>query len=329
MDWFQAIVPLAIFLIGLEAPRPLLAWLRRRSILDHPVERSSHTAPVPRGGGLVVVPLVVAGWIILVLSGRAPTAAGAIGVLALGLGVVCWSDDRKALPIGPRLLAQLVACGVGLALLPDQIFQHLLPPFWDRVAALALWLWFVNLYNFMDGIDAITGTETGAIGIGLALVVIAAGTGDGLAGLALAAAASALAFLRWNRHPARLFLGDVGSVPLGYLIGWLLLEAAARGYWASALILPLYYLADATITLARRALARKPFWKSHREHFYQQALVPDNDHGAVLRLVIAGDIALMALAVAALLYPAAALVLAILTTALMLAALQARARKAR
>jgi len=328
MDWLQAIVPLAIFLIGLEAPRPLLAWLRRRDFLDRPVARSSHTAPVPRGGGIVVVALIVVGWLVLALSGHAPRAAMGIGILALCLGVVCWRDDRTALSIGPRLLAQLVACGVGLAFLPDHVFQNLVPPSWDRVASLAIWLWFVNLYNFMDGIDGITGTETGAIGIGLALVTLSGAVNADLAGLALAAAASALAFLRWNRHPAQLFLGDVGSVPLGYVMGWLLLDAAARGYWASALILPLYYLADATITLARRALAGKAFWLSHREHFYQRALAPDNDHRPVLRMVLAGDTVLIALAISALLYPAAALVLAILTTALLLIALQARAKRA-
>ena len=110
------------------------------------------------------------------------------------------------------------------------------------------------------------------------------------------AGAAGLGFLVWNWHPARIFLGDVGSVPLGYLIGWLLLLAAAKGYWAPALILPLYYLADASLTLARRVLRRAAFWEAHREHFYQRALARDGNHAAVARMVFWGDAVLVLLA---------------------------------
>ena len=108
--------------------------------------------------------------------------------------------------------------------------------------------------------------------------------------------AAAVGFLRWNWHPARIFLGDVGSVPLGYLLGALLLALAARGLWAPALILPLYYLADASLTLAGRVLRGERFWQAHRQHFYQRALGGRDDHAAVARLVLAGDAALIACA---------------------------------
>ncbi len=97
----------------------------------------------------------------------------------------------------------------------------------------------------------------------------------------------------WNWAPARIFLGDVGSVPLGYLLGFLLLDVAARGHWKIALILPLYFLADATLTLVRRLLRGERVWQAHRQHFYQRAVQRGLGHAAVVRRVIAADLILI------------------------------------
>ncbi|MDH3702467.1 MAG: glycosyl transferase, partial [Alphaproteobacteria bacterium] len=132
-------------------------------------------------------------------------------------------------------------------------------------------------------------------------------------------AMAALGFLRFNWHPARIFLGDVGSVPLGYLLGWLLLQAAAAGYWAPALILPLYYLADATITLLRRAARREKVWQAHREHFYQRAVQNGRSHARVSLAVLAANVVLAALALVAVAQPVIALAAAATTVALLLA----------
>ncbi|MGO8920928.1 MAG: glycosyl transferase, partial [Stellaceae bacterium] len=177
------------------------------------------------------------------------------------------------------------------------------------------------------GLDGITGIETVALGLGLVLVAALAGPGDdGSAGLALCAAAGALGFLRWNWHPAEIFLGDVGSVPLGYLLGALLLALAARGLWAPALILPLYYLADASLTLAGRILRGERFWQAHRQHFYQRALGGRDDHAAVARLVLAGDAALIACALLAIDRPWTGLAAAVVVVAGLLGLMQRRAR---
>jgi UDP-N-acetylmuramyl pentapeptide phosphotransferase/UDP-N-acetylglucosamine-1-phosphate transferase len=114
-----------------------------------------------------------------------------------------------------------------------------------------------------------------------------------------AGAAPAAGFLVWNWHPARLFLGDVGSVPLGFALGWLLLHAAIAGYWAAALILPLYYLADATITLGRRALRGAKIWQAHREHFYQRAVARGRGHDAVVGAIAVGNVVLIGCALIA------------------------------
>src|SRR5690606_27746163 len=128
---------------------------------------------------------------------------------------------------------------------------------------------------------------TAAIGLGVALFAGAAGGEPALVALGLAVAGAAFGFLPWNWQPARIFLGDVGSVPLGYALGWLLLSLAAAGAWAAALILPLYYLADATLTLMRRLARGERVWQAHREHFYQRATQAGRSHAAVVSLVAA------------------------------------------
>jgi UDP-N-acetylmuramyl pentapeptide phosphotransferase/UDP-N-acetylglucosamine-1-phosphate transferase len=109
-------------------------------------------------------------------------------------------------------------------------------------------------------------------------------------------AATMIGFLVWNWHPARIFLGDVGSIPLGFLLGWLLLDLAASGLWQAALILPLYYLADASLTLLRRLLRGAVIWHAHREHCYQQAVQRGRSHAAVSRAVAFTNLLLVGLA---------------------------------
>ncbi|HEY0833765.1 MAG TPA: glycosyl transferase [Azospirillum sp.] len=217
---------------------------------------------------------------------------------AAALMAISWIDDRRGLGAGPRFLTQVAAVAVGLAALPADahVLQGWLPWWLDRALAGFAWLWFVNLFNFMDGIDGLAGSEAATIGAGLALVAALAGFDPALGLYGLAVAGAALGFLAWNWHPAKVFMGDVGSVPLGYLLGWLLLSVAAHGYWAAALLVPLYFLADATITLLRRAAEGKKVWQAHREHFYQKATQRGRTHAQVVRAVLAANAALVALA---------------------------------
>ena len=156
-------------------------------------------------------------------------------------------------------------------------------PLWiERGLLLLAGLWFVNLVNFMDGLDWMTAAEvvpvTGAM-------VLLGWLGDLPAAPTIVAAAlcgAMLGFAPFNRPVAKVFLGDVGSLPIGLLLGWCLLQLACSQQFAAALLLPLYYLADATVTLLRRMIRREPFWAAHRSHFYQRA----TDNGfSVLRVV--------------------------------------------
>jgi len=271
--------------------------LRRRAVLDRPNERSSHVAPTPRGGGIAVIGASVAAWLVFAVARIVPPSTVAVALAAVGLAIVSWLDDLRDLSPAVRLLAQFAVVVVGILALPHgAIFQGWLPPALDAIAAALLWVWFVNLFNFMDGIDGIDASEAISIGLGLALI---AGSDFALAAPAATIVGAALGFLVWNWAPARIFMGDVGSVPLGYLLGFLLYELALRGQWVPALILPAYFLVDATLTLLRRLARGERIWQAHREHFYQRAVQRGLSHAAVVLRVTAANIVLIACAGAA------------------------------
>lgn len=295
-------------LLGAAAALGLAVWsatwavtrlLVHLEIYDRPNPRSSHDTPKPRGGGLALVPLLLAAWAAWTLwSGSAPAGIWPVLCGAVALGAVSLADDLRGLPAAARLAVQAAAVAAGLAGMSEAglVAQGLLPPLADRLVAGIFWIWFVNLFNFMDGIDGISGTEAASLGLGLALVAVVAGMPTAPMALALLLAAAALGFLAWNWPPAHVFLGDVGSIPLGYLLGWLLVAAAAEGQWAAALILPSYYLADTTVTLARRAASGTKVWRAHREHFYQRAVQGGLSHRAVVLWMLACNTALIAFA---------------------------------
>lgn len=289
-------------------------------MLDRPNERSSHNAPTPRGGGIALVGTVLLAWLVLRHAGRVSPAILGISLGTGLLAIVCWIDDLRSLSPMTRLAAQTAAVAIGLYALPAP--DNALGPVAYFVAAGVLWIWWVNLFNFMDGIDGLAGSEAAAIGVGLLLF---AGLGSGVdpatALLAAAILGGALGFLLWNWSPAQIFLGDIGSVPLGYLTGFLLIDLAARGHWKITLILPLYFLADATITLLHRLMLGERVWQPHRQHYYQQAIRRGLGHAAVVRRVIAADLLLIGCGWAAengwgvvALGAAAAIVTALLTT---------------
>jgi UDP-N-acetylmuramyl pentapeptide phosphotransferase/UDP-N-acetylglucosamine-1-phosphate transferase len=280
------------------ATRHAIAVLRARAILDQPNERSSHDTPVPRGGGLAIMAVALP-MLALVASLQGASEIWILVAAALMLAALSWLDDVRGLRAGTRLAVHALAVFAGLAVLPGPVLQGAVPPWLDWTLTALGWLWFVNLYNFMDGIDGIAGAETIALAGGVVLVAALPDRPTELVLYAAILGAAAAGFLPWNWHKARVFMGDAGSVPLGYLVGWLILALAALGAWEAAAILPMIYVADATLTLAARALRGERVWQAHREHFYQRAVQRGLTHAQAVRSITAGNLALIGLAVAA------------------------------
>lgn len=299
-----ALVAAALLSAGLiRLLHPLLV----RYALARPNARSSHRVPTPQGGGIAVIAAALALGLACgaVLGGAAslPALAG-LAAVAAALAVLGAVDDIRPLPTLPRLLAQIAAVAAIVWLAdPGRILPEAVPLAVERVLLVLAGTWWVNLTNFMDGIDWITIAEfvplcAAVAALGLAgIVTIETGA------MAAALCGALLGFAPSNRPVARLFLGDVGSLPIGLLTGWMLLALAGSGHLAAALLLPLYHVLDATLTLLRRALRRERVWEAHRTHFYQRA----TDHGfRVIEIdarIFALNLLLAALAAATIAWP--------------------------
>ena len=283
--------------------------LLRRYALAHPNARSSHRKSTPQGGGIAVIAAtiaVAAGALAAGLyePGLSPASLWPVFAATAFIAVVGVADDIWTIEVAPRLLLQTLAVVVVVASLPAEL--RVLPalPWWvERTILLIGCLWFVNLTNFMDGIDWMTIAEFVPLAIGLTIIgLIGALPVHGVV-VALALCGGLIGFAPFNRPMARIFLGDVGSLPIGLLVSWLLILVAGRGHLAAALVLPLYYLADATLTLLRRMIAGEPFWQAHRTHFYQVATDRGFSVAGVVVRVFAVNLALVALAVGSVLWP--------------------------
>jgi UDP-N-acetylmuramyl pentapeptide phosphotransferase/UDP-N-acetylglucosamine-1-phosphate transferase len=258
--------------------RPLLV----RYALARPNARSSHVVPTPQGAGIAVIAatLCVAGAYAAVANYDIPVALfGATVFIAL----VGFADDINSIPVPPRLLLQAAAISAVLFAAPSDLrIMAAWPLGLERAVLLVAGLWFVNLVNFMDGLDLMTVAEFVPI-TGAMIVLGSLGQLPALPSIIAAALCGAvLGFAPFNRPVAKVFLGDVGSLPIGLLLGWCLLQLAWHHHLTAALLLPLYYLADATLTLSRRIARREPFWAAHRTHFYQRA----TDNGLTVTRVI-------------------------------------------
>jgi UDP-N-acetylmuramyl pentapeptide phosphotransferase/UDP-N-acetylglucosamine-1-phosphate transferase len=294
----------------------LMTWAIRPVLLQHalatPNARSSHRIPTPQGAGIAVIAatLVVAGAVTACAGTSIPIAVLAA---ALFIAVVGFADDLKSIPVLTRLLLQALAVGAIIFTAPAEI--RIVPPcpIWiERGLLLLAGLWLVNLVNFMDGLDWMTVAEIVPI-TGAMVVLGSLGEFPLSASLVAAALCGAmLGFAPFNRPVAKIFLGDVGSLPIGLLLGWCLLQLAYHQQFAAALLLPMYYLLDATTTLLRRLVNREPFWAAHRSHFYQRATDNGFTVSQVVGEVFALNIGLAALAAGSIMAPSVATKLACL-----------------
>jgi UDP-N-acetylmuramyl pentapeptide phosphotransferase/UDP-N-acetylglucosamine-1-phosphate transferase len=274
----------------------LLRPLLQRYALARPNARSSHVVPTPQGAGIAVIAATLVVTCVYALAAGESLPLMVVGATVF-IAATGFLDDLRTIPVLPRLLLQAAAVAAvvfgapaGLRIVPE------IPLALERAGLLFAGLWFVNLVNFMDGLDLMTAAEV--VPTTAAIVLISWLGGLPLAPTVIAAAlfGAMLGFAPFNRPVARVFLGDVGSLPIGLLLGWCLLVLAWHHHIAAALLLPLYYLADATLTLLRRIARREPFWAAHRTHFYQRATDNGLTAPAVVTEVFVLNVVLAALA---------------------------------
>ena len=260
--------------------------------LDHPNDRSLHTLPTPRNGGIAIqssfwLGLSMAGGIAMQQKESIAAIVSEWSAMAWILGlvwpliIVSYWDDRKSVPVGIRFGTHM-AVASALVLVNQLELEKIAIPFWGELSlghlsvlvSVVFLVWMTNLYNFMDGMDGFAGGMTVAGGVCLAYFAFVAHE-EPMAVVALLLAASSFGFLFHNFPPARIFMGDVGSIPMGFLFGALILWGCREqvfDLWVPLIIFS-PFLVDATVTLLRRAFRRERIWEAHRTHYYQRVVL--------------------------------------------------------
>jgi Fuc2NAc and GlcNAc transferase len=292
-------IVIVLGLAGVCVAAVLTALVRRLALsqgaLDVPNARSSHSMPTPRGGGLAIVMTTTVG--LLVLTGRGAVPFDLCMALVgggLAVAVVGFLDDRITVPASVRLIVHLLAAVWAVGWLGGLekvgIGNHIAHPgLAGKLLAMIGITWVLNLFNFMDGIDGIAASEAVFVVCAGAMLVSLGGGVGGVAVVAALFAGACAGFLLWNWPPARIFLGDVGSGYLGYVVAVLALEAnrqdsVAVWIW---LILGGVFFVDATVTVVRRSLRGERVSQAHRSHTYQRLARRWRSHGQVTLAVMA------------------------------------------
>lgn len=287
-------------LLGFLAVVALTGWVCRSAdwlkLIDQPNTRSSHVNPTPRGGGIAIA-AVLTGYVVWIIAeGGISTPFGyALLVGGVVMAVVGLIDDRSGLPASLRLAIQIMCIGGVVMTLPSPAaiefgsWRVISGPVSLTVTVICL-IWLVNLFNFMDGIDGIAAAEAIFVGGTSAAYMLLTASGGPVPGVDLLlamTAVAALGFLYWNWPPARIFMGDSGSGYLGFLLGALALYTVSAGAIRPAQWLILWgaFVADSTVTLARRLLRGERPHQAHRSHAYQRLARQFDHRGSTLAFI--------------------------------------------
>jgi UDP-N-acetylmuramyl pentapeptide phosphotransferase/UDP-N-acetylglucosamine-1-phosphate transferase len=288
----------AAYVVSTWATRQFCNPGSRLYILDHPNERSLHSRPTPRTGGVAIFSaILLAGFAWLLYSGEQWERAAWLGLVVSAVAVTSFIDDRRHIEPQYRLLAH-VAAAIALLYSDFRINDTWLPFPVNALSDTAMAtltvlyvVWMLELYNFMDGIDGFAGGMA-VVGFGALAILSISGGIHVVTGLCLIVAAAALGFLMLNFPPAKIFMGDVGSATLGLLVAALSLWGAqshAFPLWAAILVFS-PFIVDASVTILARAWRREKIWRPHKSHYYQRLVQLGWSH----RRVVLWEYALMA-----------------------------------
>lgn len=335
---FKNFIPLlqALSLVALTATFTagfilLLFPIFKRYALARPNTRSSHHIPTPQGGGLAILITIYMFFLInnyVCITEKLPLSFIIMLLSSVGLLILGGVDDIHPLPAMPRFIIQcgLITLTLWQMLDTIRIFPDFIPVYIEWLLIGLALLWMVNLVNFMDGIDLMTVVEMVPIWV----VILSNGVLQSdpfIIVLSLCLIGALIGFAPFNWPVAKLFLGDIGSLPLGLMSGWALLLFANDYSLTLALVPPLYYLSDASLTLLKRALRGEKIWHAHRSHYYQLAVQGGTSVKTVIRMVVLCNACLVCITWAALFYRSrfdaylvdgSALLMAIITVALLI-----------
>ena len=254
------------FILSIILTYTIRAIANKKELLDHPNERSSHTVPTPKGGGLAIVLIFYSTLSYLFFQNEISSPLFFALLSGIPIVIVSFIDDIYPVPAKIRFTIQLISAVMALFFLNgvDNMNFSLfsLQGEWVNVLAIIGIVWLTNLYNFLDGIDGYAGGE--AFFVGLASFILFGND------LALILAVAVAGFLMFNWHKASIFMGDVGSAPLGFIFAiFILNDASTLNFLPWLMLLSLFWF-DATLTLIRRAKQKERLSQAHKKHAYQR-----------------------------------------------------------
>ncbi|MCC8372256.1 MAG: glycosyltransferase family 4 protein [Rickettsia endosymbiont of Pseudomimeciton antennatum] len=290
-------------------------------MVDIPNPRRVHNKITPRGGGLAIVIVVIIGLItyeyfvteMLINSIK-------IVPLLLIISTISFLDDLVSIPVFIRLIIHIICSTISIILFlsPALLFHHELPLYVDFVLSIIYLITFLNIYNFLDGIDGISGAES--IHLSITILILCYLKYDTIINinfiivLNIIILGCSIGFLIFNWHPAKIFIGDVGSISLGFLLGLclILISASSIHLFIASSIASLYYMTDGGLTILIRLLNKEKIWQPHLKHFFQKAVRNGKSHKEVVCRIIICNILLMVLSITSLYFPLISIIFAVL-----------------
>ncbi|GAB4163839.1 MAG: glycosyltransferase family 4 protein [Rickettsiaceae bacterium] len=323
MKYFLALAILGVvsLILSLCLTKILLRVLTSYGVVDVPSNRRTHVKTTPRGGGLgfVIIFITLLPAFVYYRFGTIEYVNTVLQIF-LPLALVSFWDDISHVNIPIRLIIHVLCSVLAIMWLihPKTILHSEMPIYLDLVIGAIALLTFLNVYNFLDGIDGITVSET--IHLSLTLLILCFLGYDSIPNVDMIIVIDviilgwAVGFLFFNWQPAKIFLGDIGSISIGFLLGVCLLTVATVGprFFTACVIAALYYIADGGLTILIRIVKGEKIWEPHLQHFFQKSVKKGRSHKRVVKRIIKCNFLLMMFAIAALYYPLVSVIGALL-----------------
>ena len=293
--------PILILVITITSLKFLIKFLKQKKILDTPKERSNHINPMPKGAGFIIIPIIIVSIFIYIYFGLLDYQPWvSISFLTLVLFFISSYDDLYNLPSSVRLGIQTICVITALYFVDSNLLEfarniEINISFFSNFEILVIllkiflilfWLWIINLFNFMDGMDGLTSSQVCTFSIGIVFLSVYTNFSNQFGYIGLILLAPFVGFFYWNKSPAKIFLGDSGSIPIGFLIGGIVtLNLIEFQYFIPLIILILFHFFDSTLTLLIRLVNKKNIFEAHSEHFYQLKIRNGYSHRVVFERI--------------------------------------------
>ncbi len=298
----QIIIPFILYFFCFSALKKIIPFLKKSSLIDHPSSRGNHVKSMPKGGGIILIPSIIISISLYFFIENTINTKWLVFLLSIFfLFIVSLIDDIKSLPVSLRLTTHFICVLISVYFMKNDIIYFLNNT--DFIIKLNInesllfyllgsliifsWLWLINLFNFMDGMDGLNALQMIFLGLTINIISLMDYFDKNFQLLGLVIFSSFLAFFRHNKPLAKIFLGDSGSIPSGYIAGFVLIQSFLKqGPFFSILIILMYFILDSTITLIIRSIKKKNLFTAHSDHFYQRMIRKGYSHQYVLRKIL-------------------------------------------